>query len=539
MPLGGCKVTNPKTTRLKSAEETQGEIKSEITDLLLNPAKLLLVLLEPIASQFKSVQNIKAAADGAITRADAWARRELELARQKHRENIMLWDLAKLIAGPDGLLNYQDIKNTLACTQDAELKSAIQFILDKESKNSSLYTKDAILIISKHIQNNTPLPTYRKNFSPLAFLSANKRPDEIKNEIHRQLARTFQEQCAIPKDQIHQIGAFDLIKTYCSQALEWRSQGIFAGVLNLPYEPRSIDKPGSCKNRELTKNFIAELYTKYIAASTQKIKEKTSIAGEFAHDFVRIQISKYFGPLETNAQSIQFFDPEQDYFLNYYVKFPPEAQITLRGGVPVVLLKQLMDDFSDGKNNLLLGDLGRISRAFNTTTKCKALVTKFIPRKISTPQALGDVYYKDLDEFKAYFDPKFDEEKYFKERISNRNQLRDTLGESRTNKSNAVLKQFDIDNVPTFFHQSMHNIEFWGSIGSSLTRSQFTKIEGGRIRMDYLYLENIAEGQFSVHFQRRNSSGKFELQEYDGYAVPYTVNNPTLMTPCVEFSALN
>jgi len=76
LAVSSCKSTNPKNaTVLKSAEETQGEIKLEINDLLLNPAKKLFILLEPIASQFKSIQQIKAAADGVLSQAESWATR--------------------------------------------------------------------------------------------------------------------------------------------------------------------------------------------------------------------------------------------------------------------------------------------------------------------------------------------------------------------------------------------------------------------------------------------------------------------------------
>ena len=81
-------------------------------------------------------------------------------------------------------------------------------------------------------------------------------------------------------------------------------------------------------------------------------------------------------------------------------------------------------------------------------------------------------------------------------------------------------------------------MNFLGAAGSSLTRAKFTKLPDGRVRLDNLYLENASEGEFSVIIQHVNQAGQFEILEYDGYSIPYAVSNPSLMTPCLEFTAL-
>jgi hypothetical protein len=320
-----CKSTSNRASQTKSAEETQGEIKSEISDVLIKPAQTALTLLDPIAKQFKSIQRLKAAADGAIQEADTWARRELESARSRHRENALLWEVAKVFAGPDGLLNYRDIKNTLACTPDSELKSIVQFLLTDASQKSSGYTKDGILLLIKHIQNNTPLPPFRSSFNPFAFLDEQQRPAEIINEINRQISKTFSAQCLVPKDQIFSIGAFDLIKKHCINALDLRSQGILAGVLNLHYESASIDKGGACEGRVLTQKLFQDFHKKYIAQSSSTSQNDPS-TNKVAADYLRVQTAKYFGPFDANSGAITLDEPAQDFFVNQYLQLPVGAQ---------------------------------------------------------------------------------------------------------------------------------------------------------------------------------------------------------------------
>lgn len=531
-----CKSTNNRLAQVKSAEETQSEIKSEISDVLIKPAQTALTLLEPIAKQFKSIQELKAVADGAIQQADTWARRELESTRARHRENILLWDIAKVFAGPDGLLNYRDVKNTLDCTPDLELKGIVQFLLTDASQKSSGYTKDGILLLTKHIQNNTPLPPFRSSHNPFAFLNDRERPAEIRNEINRQIARTLGEQCLVPKDQIHNIGAFDLIKKHCINALDLRSQGILAGVLNLHYDAASIDKAGSCDGRILTQKLFQEFHKKYVAQSGA-VNKTNSNTNKMVADFVRIQTAKYFGSFDTKSNTINLYEPTQDFFVNKYLEFPVGAQLTLRGGLPVSTVKKLMDDFAAGQNNLLIGNLGQISKLFKTNLKCQALASKFVLEKAQKPEHLDFTYYKDEDEFRAYFDPEFDGEKYFAKNLSNRENLRDAIEESLVNKSNALLKKMESNGIISFFHQSLSHMNFLGANGSSLSRSRFTKLPDGRVRLDNLYMEHASDGEFSVIIQHINQAGQFEILEYDGYSIPYAVSNPSLMTPCLEFTA--
>ncbi len=531
-----CKSTNNRLAQVKSAEETQSEIKSEISDVLIKPAQTALTLLEPIAKQFKSIQELKAVADGAIQQADTWARRELESARARHRENVLLWDIAKIFAGPDGLLNYRDVKNTLTCTPDSELKSILQFLLTDASQKSSGHTKDGILLLTKHIQNNIPLPAFRSSFNPFGFLNEQQRPTEIRNEINRQIARTLGEQCLVPKDQIHNIGAFDLIKKYCINALDLRSQGILAGVLNLHYDAASIDKAGGCEGRILTQKLFQDFHKKYVAQSGA-VNKTDSNTNKVVADFLRIQTAKYFGSFDTNSNTINLYEPTQDFFVNKYIQFPVGTQLTLRGGLPVSTVKKLMDDFTAGQNNLLIGNLGQISKLFKTNLKCQALASKFVPVKAQKPEHLDFTHYKDENEFRAYFDPEFDGEKYFATNISNHENLRRAVEDSRVNKSNALLKKTESNGKVSFFHQSLSHMDFLGANGSSLTKSRFSKLADGRVRLDNLYLEHASDGEFSVIIQHVNQAGQFEILEYDGYSIPYAVSNPSLVTPCLEFTA--
>ena len=536
LPLTSCKSTNPQTAKLKSAEETQNDIKSDITDLLSKPAQNFLSFIEPIANQFKSIQQLKARADGAIAQADAWAKRELESARVRHRENALLWEIAKIFAGPDGLLNYQDVKNTLACMPDAELKGTILFVLNAEAQSSSGYTKDALTLLSQHVRGNFPLPGFRSTFNPFGFLNAEQRPGEIRNEISRQISKAFAEQCVVPKDQIYKIGTFDLIKTYCAQALEWRSQGILAGVLNLHYEPASIDRPGSCSERVLTQSLFQNFYAKYVT-SKSGVNTRGSSTKKIASDFVRLQASKYFGPFNTDTPSIQLYQPEQDFFVNHYIKFPGAAQLTLRGGLPVTTVKTLMDDFAAGRNNLLIGDLGGIRKIFTTRSKCKALSSKFIPAKAPISEQISDTFYNNEQEFRAYFDPDYDGDKYLQENIRDRGKLRGAIEESRANKANAVLRKLDTRGATQYYHQSLGRVDFFGSVSSTLTRTRFSTLSDGRIRLDDLYMEQATDGEFSVMVHRRNQPEELELIDYFGYSVPYSLDNESLMTPCLDFTA--
>lgn len=539
-PVGiiACKSTSNQTSQLKRAEETQNGIKAEISDVLIKPAQSALTLLEPIAKQFKSIQQLKAAADGAIQQADTWAKRELESARSRHRENELLWEMAKVFAGPDGLFNYRDVKNTLACTPDSELKGIVQLLLTDASNKASGYTKDGIKLLIKHIQSNLPLPTFRSSFNPFGLLNEQQRPAEIRNEINRQIARTFIDQCLVPKDQIHSIGAFDVIKKYCTNALDLRSQGILAGVLNLHYEAASIDKAGSCEGRILTQRLFQDFHKKYITQPGANTKSDSPMS-KAAADFLRIQTSKYFGPFETDAKMLTLYEPTQELFINHYTQLPAGAQVTLRGGLPVATVKKLMDDFAAGQNNLLVGNLGQISKLFKTNLKCQAIASKFVPIKASKPELLDFTFYKDEDEFRAYFDPDYDGEKYFTTTIRDRDTIRRAIGDSRVNKSNALLQKIESNGLTSFYHQSLSHIDFFGASGSSLTRSRFTKLQDGRVRLDNLYLEHASDGEFSVIIQRTKQNDRFELVEFDGYSIPYSFNNPSVMTPCLDFTAQN
>lgn len=520
---------------MKTAEETQSDIKFEVSDLLIKPAQSFLSVMEPLAKQFKSIQQLKAEADGALKEADEWARRELDSARKTHRENVILWELAGTFAGPDGLLNYHDIKNTLECTPDAELKRILNFILSEEIKLATSYTRDALIILQKHINENSRLPPHRDRSNPLALLNPELRPTEVRNQIYRHMTATLAEQCAFPLDQADKIGTFDLLKKYCIRALDWRSQGIFAGLLNLQYGPESIDRAGSCNGRILTERSLAKVYEKYLVPkSNQKISAKDR--NTLLEDFVTVQATKYFGPFETNTQPIQIYEPTGNYFLNRYIKLPVSAQVTLKGGLPVTAVKQLLDDFSTGKNNLLVGQLGSISRTFKTSLRCKAITNLFIPTKKVVIEKTDETFYRDETEFRAYFDPKFDGESYFKNNVPDKQSRLSALQESRRNKENATLNQVKSGDTIQFFHQSLSRVRFLGSITRSLTRGKYTKLQDGRVRLDFAYIEDATDGSLSVLVQRQDESGGYEVVEFEGYAIPTPAQDESLLTPCMEFS---
>jgi hypothetical protein len=256
-----------------------------------------------------------------------------------------------------------------------------------------------------------------------------------------------------------------------------------------------------------------------------------------AADYLRVQTAKYFGPFDANSGAITLDEPAQDFFVNQYLQLPVGAQATLRGGLPVAIVKKLMDDFAAGQNNLLVGNLGQIGKSFKTNLKCQALSSKFVPTRTSQPERLDFTYYKDEDEFRAYFDPNYDGEKYLKTNIKGREELSRAIEDSRVNKSNALLKKIQSNGATSFFHQSLSHLDFIGTRGSSLTKSRFSKLPDGRIRLDSLYLENASEGEFSIAIQRISKTGGFELVEFDGYSIPYTVSDSSLMTPCLEFTA--
>jgi hypothetical protein len=50
-------------------------------------------------------------------------------------------------------------------------------------------------------------------------------------------------------------------------------------------------------------------------------------------------------------------------------------------------------------------------------------------------------------------------------------------------------------------------------------------------------MEQATDGEFSVMVHRRNQQEELELIDYFGYSVPYSLDNESLMTPCLDFTA--
>jgi hypothetical protein len=286
----------------------------------------------------------------------------------------------------------------------------------------------------------------------------------------------------------------------------------------------------------LTQNLFQNFYTKYVKTKSGANSQGSSTE-KIASDFIRLQAAKYFGPFNSGRQSIQLYQPEQDFFVNHYTKFPAGSQLTLRGGLPVTTVKTLMDDFAAGRNNLLIGDLGGIRKIFTTRSKCKALSSKFIPAKAPISEQISDTFYNNEQEFRAYFDPDYNGDKYLQENIRDRGKLRGAIEESRANKANAILRKLDSRGSPQYYHQSFGRVDFFGSVSSTLTRTRFSTLSDGRIRLDDLYMEQATDGEFSVMVHRRNQQKELELIDYFGYSVPYSLDNESLMTPCLDFTA--
>jgi hypothetical protein len=196
-----------------------------------------------------------------------------------------------------------------------------------------------------------------------------------------------------------------------------------------------------------------------------------------------------------------------------------------------------MDDFAAGRNNLLIGDLGGIRKIFTTRSKCKALSSKFIPAKAPISEQISDTFYNNEQEFRAYFDPDYNGDKYLQENIRDRGKLRGAIEESRANKTNAVLRKLDNRGAAQYYHQSLGRVDLFGSVSSTLTRTRFSTLSDGRIRLDDMYMEQATDGEFSVMVHRRNQQKELELIDYFGYSVPYSLDNESLMTPCLDFTA--
>ena len=531
-----CKTTNPQTAHMNSADETQKEIKTDIVDLVSQPTNNLLAALQPLANQFKSIQQLKAKAEGALREIDVLARQELDKMRSHHNENALLWEMANVFAGPDRLFNYQDVNNTLQCMTDQDIKATLDFFLTEASIKAQGYVKEAIGTLRTSLLQNSPLPTFRDSVDPISMMNQSTRPREIQNEINRQLALNLSEQCAIPRDQICNIGVFDLVKKYCIRAMEWRAQGVLAGILNLHYNTESIDRTNSCDGRRVSADKIKELYTHYIVpkinGSTKKQEDSASL------NYLTIQTTKYFGPFDSQANSIEIQDPNQNRIINNYLNISDKIQVTLRGGIPVAAVKEFMDDFVSKSSDLLGADLSRINRNLRASFDCKSIGNTFVPRTTFPTEKLDITYYQNEEEFRAYYDPEINGTSYINAKIKDQNQVRVKLEEMRTNKINGVLRKTQSNGITRFLHQTISGMTFFGDQVSTLAISQFTKVPDGRVRLDSLYLEQASGGTLTVSIQRPDTTGGFEIVEYEGYAIPYTSNSSSFATPCIEFTGL-
>jgi len=533
-----CKTPNPQTSKNKSAEETTKDLKKDVSDVLKKPGGTLLSFLEPVATQFTSLQLLKAHADGAIQQADLWAQKEIKQAKEKYKENSLLWETLAKFAGRDGLFNYEDVRNTLACMGDDDLKSSLDLVLAEEAQKSSGYKHQAIEMLRRSIKDNRTLPNYRPSLNLLALANQKTREDEIQNEINRQVSIGFAEQCGIPENATRTAGVFDLIKKHCIQAMEWRSQGILVGLFHLHYDSRSIDKGGACDTRKITFSNFKDLYTQYALPKAVASQNQTSNsrAKSAAKDFLQIQTSKYFGPFITTAKRIEFDESSSAPIINQYLNVSDAAQMTLSGGVPVAAVKSFLDGFAQSSSDNWRPQLGKIRENLKFEFKCNAIKTSFVPTKTQKTE-LGSVpYYKNKDELRAYFDPDFDGEKYFKDNITDAQELKKILSEMRDNKQNSIFRSHQENGILKYTHQAMIALDVLGGHSPSIALSRFsTSSQGQKIAFNSMYMEQDVEGTFMVTIQKENSSGKLDLYEYEGYSIPYSAQQVSFETPCIHF----
>lgn len=539
--IPSCKTPNPQTSKNKSANETTKDLKKDVSDVLKKPAGTLLSFLEPVATQFKSLQLLKAHADGALKQADLWAQKEIKQAKEKYKENSLLWETLAKFAGSDGLFNYEDVKNTLGCMGDDDFKSSLDLVLAKEGEKSSGYKYQTIEMLRRSLKDNRTLPNYRQSLNLFALADPKTREDEIQNEINRQVSIGFAEQCGITENATRTAGVFDLIKKHCIQAMEWRSQGILAGLFHLHYDSRSIDKGGACDTRKITFSNFKDLYTQYtlLKVSASQNQTSNSRAKSAAKDFLQIQTSKYFGPFITTAKRIEFDEIRSAPIVNQYLSVSDTAQMTLSGGVPVAAVKSFLDGFAQSNSDNWRLQLGKIRENLKFEFKCNAIKTSFVPTKTQKTELGPLPYYYNKDELRAYFDPDFDGEKYFKDNITDAQELKKILSEMRDNKQNAIFRSHQENGTLKYTHQAMIALDVLGVYSPSITLSRFsTSSKDQKIAFNSMYMEQDVEGAFLVTIQKENSSGKLDLYEYEGYSIPYSAQEVSFETPCLHFTGM-
>ena len=534
-----CKTPNAQTTRTKSAEETSHEVKKDVSDVVKKPSGTLLSFLEPIAAQFNSLQLLKAYADGAVNQADLWAQQEISQLKEKYNENSLLWDTLAKFAGNDGLFNYEDVKNTLTCMGDDDLKQSLDLVLIKEGEKSSGYKRQAIEMLRSNIKENIPLPNYRPSFNPFAFANASTRQDEIQNEINRQVSISISEQCGIPESATRSAGIFDLIKKHCVQAMEWRSQGILVGLFHLHYDSRSIDKGGACESRKITFSNFKDLYTQYILPKSTTRQNSNSRSDALAQDFIKLQTAKYFGPFVTTAKQLTIEESGSTSIMNQYLNIPNAAQITLSGGVPVAAVKSFIDKYAKSRDNNWRPHLGMIREKLKLEMKCNAIKTSFVASKNSKTELGAIPSYKNEQELRAYFDANFNGENYLRSNIKGTEELANALREMKDNKQNSIFRSHKENGSVQFTHQSFLAVNILGTHSPSLAVSQFTQSNSDqKILLKSMYMEQEVDGAFLVTIQKANNFGKTDVFDYEGYSIPYSASQASLETPCIQFSGL-
>jgi hypothetical protein len=310
------------------------------------------------------------------------------------------------------------------------------------------------------------------------------------------------------------------------------------GLFHLHYDSRSIDKGGACDTRKITFSNFKDLYTQYALPKAVASQNQTSNsrAKSAAKDFLQIQTSKYFGPFITTAKRIEFDESSSAPIINQYLNVSDTAQMTLSGGVPVAAVKSFLDGFAQSSSDNWRPQLGKIRENLKFEFKCNAIKTSFVPTKTQKTE-LGSVpYYKNKDELRAYFDPDFDGEKYFKDNITDAQELKKILSEMRDNKQNAIFRSHQENGILKYTHQAMIALDVLGGHSPSIALSRFsTSSQGQKIAFNSMYMEQDVEGTFMVTIQKENSSGKLDLYEYEGYSIPYSAQQVSFETPCIHF----
>ena len=512
--LAGCKSINNSSKVFDEGErKPKDDIGPAVADFGKMPLQTLTEMLNPTSTGVRAIQLLLANDSRMTEAAAAWAKNELKTLQTKFKSQEPLWDLLRTLAGPDQLINYGDVKNTLACTSDSEIKSTIGSLLARESAKKSGYVKVAYDKLLHLIANNKKLPAYSESWNVNDLFSAEGREQLALGYIDRALNNVFIDQCKIPKDQLQASGVFDQIKTFCYQALEWRYQGLLAGLLNLHYAQESKDHAGECSGRSLSAAKILRVIDQY-GGATASSKSPGSLEVSMTA-LVRLQASRYFGSFDRpNA-------PEVGTIQTASVKtFLPEViaqyDLSLRGGVPINAVVNALADLADGKFEQMTVTLEKLRKSFSIDPNCSALETKYFGKiKSKLNQDFGLESYRSENHLRAIFDIDFAGEDWIKGNLEEKSAA---LGERSFNAVNSKLIKRSTTSGAQFYFAGLGSLNFLGT-SAYLNSAAFVQQPSGRITTSHIVVEQEIDGQFLVTEVRTNGSKSSET-EFEGYAIP-------------------